>query len=298
MSPKQPGKQKRAAQNRSRRAEREARAANAARSGTEPVASGSSPAGAGASAGGAKGLLGRLRTGGTGTSPSRTAKSRGGGGAAGRPRLSMAEARALQPPGLRAALSGVFAALAAIAICLFILPSPVDADGDPYTGPTLVADWTATAVDAVVAQPAASADDVVAAIDDWAPGREETSVAAALWPWSLTMALPLGGALLAFWAVRARKPSKIVNRALYATLLGSVLTQGLLLLFLPVVLAVGVAMFQVRKAETAAAADGVIDVEPVDDEDLEGGDETAETAEADLGDGDEDDDDIEVDAGR
>ena len=61
-----------------------------------------------------------------------------------------------------------------------------------------------------------------------------------------------------------------MNRALYATLFGAVLTQGLLLLFLPVVLAVGVAMFQVRKAEThrggsSGTADGVGDVIEVDE---------------------------------
>jgi hypothetical protein len=108
--------------------------------------------------------------------------------------------------------------------------------------------------------------------------------------------LPLGGAALAFRSVRRRSPSKIVNRALYATLFGAVLTQGLMLLFLPVVVGVGVAMFQVRKAEVAAAADsgaagGVIDVDEVDDE---AEDEAAEDLAADLLDDDAEDAVIEA----
>jgi hypothetical protein len=268
MSPKQPSKQKRAAQNRNQRAAREARAANA---NVAPT----SRATGGPSAGGASGsLLSRLRGGGTTRPPSM--------------RAAAAQGRALQPPGFRAALSGLFAAVAAVLLCTLSLRYPVDARGDLYTSEQLAADWSLTAAQAAADQPGADAAEVAASIEEWAPGRGRDTVVQALWPFSLAIALPVLGAGLAFQAVRKRASSKVVNRTLYATLFGAVLTQGLLLLFLPVVLAVAVAMFQVRKAEAIAAAeaapgedgvievdevtaedDGVVDVDEVDDEPAE-----------------------------
>lgn len=173
-----------------------------------------------------------------------------------------------QPVGYRAALSAVLAAAAAVVLCIVALRYPVDARGDVYTRETLTADWSITALRAVAENPDANADEVAATITDWAPGRSRDTVAIALWPFSLALAFPLIGSGLGFHAVRKRSSSKVVNRALYATLFGAVLTQGLLLLFLPVVLALGVAMFQVRKAETIAAATtepGVIDVDEVNE---------------------------------
>ena len=248
MSPKQPSKQKRAAQNRAQRAAREARKAAAA-----------TPSGrASTGGGGGGGLLSRLRGSGR-TSSSATASGTGR-------RPSLAEARAMQPPGYRAALSAVFAAVAAIALCSFMLRYPVDGQGDLYTSETLVADWVATTLDAARSAPDLDAAELAESIDVWTPDRDDKTVLAALWPWSIATVLPLIGAGITFWAVRRRSSSKVLNRALYATLFGAVLTQGLLLLFIPVVLAVGVAMFQVRKAEAQAlaagdAADGVIDVD-------------------------------------
>jgi hypothetical protein len=252
MSPKgQPSKDKRAAQNRSQRAAREARAANA---NAAPAARATAPA---ASGGGS--LLSRLRGGGSSARPTpRTS-----------PRPTLAESRALQPPGYRASLMAVFAAGAAILLCVFVLRYPVDAHGELYTPEHLAADWSMTALRAAAEQPEATAASIVDAIDDWNPGRSQKTVIQALWPFSLAIVLPFGAAFLAFRAVRMRASSKVVNRTLYATLFGAVLTQGLLLLFLPVVLAVGVAMFQVRKAESMAAAaaattdDDVIDVDEV-----------------------------------
>jgi hypothetical protein len=264
MSPKQPSKQKRAAQNRNQRAARAARAANA---NAEPgaVVSASTPASSGS-------LLSRLRGGSTGHSSAGSAST----GTKGSARARGAALRSLQPPGYRAALSAVLAAAAALLLCTFALRYPVDAQGDLYTSETLTADWSVTALRAAADQPDASATEVARSIDEWAPGRDKAPVVKALWPFSLAIVLPLMGAGIGFWAVRKRSSSKVVNRALYATLFGAVLTQGLLLLFLPVVLGLGVAMFQVRKAETIAAAgsDGVIDVEEVDgldevDEDLD-----------------------------
>jgi hypothetical protein len=177
-------------------------------------------------------------------------------------------------------MSALLAAVAAAVVCAVALRYPVDADGDLYTRESLVADWSLTAADAAAAEPGEDAAALADSIDEWAPGSEQETVAKALWPYSLAIVLPIVGAGLGFHAVRRRAASKVVNRALYATLFGAVLTQGLLLLFLPTVIAMGVAMFQVRKAEamaTAEAADGtvapdagtVIDVEEVDDDLLE-----------------------------
>lgn len=259
MSPKrQPSKQKRAAQNRNQRAARTARTTNANTDPAERVAS-TSTAGGGT-------LLSRLRGGSTGRGPAGRAPA----GTATSARARGAALRAHQPPGYRAALSAVLAAAAALLLCTFALRYPVDAQGDLYSSETLTADWSVTALQAASEQPDATAAQVADSIDDWAPGREKAPVIKALWPFSLAIVLPLIGAGLGFWAVRKRSSSKVVNRALYATLFGAVLTQGLLLLFLPVVLGMGVAMFQVRKAETIAAAsapaEGVIDVEEIPDE--------------------------------
>jgi hypothetical protein len=254
-SKRQPSKQKRAAQNRNERAARAARAANAQVTSRPEGTSSAGPAG-GASSGS---LLSRLRSGGSGASATRgvarvsDARSRG------------AALRPDQAPGYRAALSAVLAAGAAVLLCTFALRYPVDERGDLYTRETIVADWASTALRAAQDQPDATPKEIVRSIDEWAPGRGQETVIKALWPFSLAIFLPLIGAGLGFHAVRRRSSSKVVNRALYACLFGAVLTQGLLLLFLPVVIAMGVAMFQVRKAETiAAASGGVIDVDEVD----------------------------------
>lgn len=253
MSPQRPSKQKRAAQNRNERAARAARAANA-------NAMPSAPRSSGAAASGSGSLLSRLRG---GQSRTRTTAPRTGG----------APARAIvdQPPGYRAAMSAVLAAVAALVLCTVALRYPVDVRGDVYSGPTLVADWSLSALRVIGEEPDATAAQVVKAVDEWTPGRSKDTVAKALWPFSLSLLLPAIGAGLGFHAVRRRASSKVVNRALYATLFGAVLTQGMLMLFLPVVLAMGVAMFQVRKAETIAAAtaapsggDDVIEVDSVE----------------------------------
>lgn len=234
MSPKQPSKQKRAAQNRNERAARAARTANA-----KAAARADRLAAGGASV--AKGsLLSRLRGGASTGGPS--TRSRG------------AALRATQPPGYRAALSALLAAGAAVLVTTIALRYPVDAQGDIYTGPTITADWAMTALRAAAASPEADAAELAKSIEVWTPGLSKEVVAKALWPFSLATLLPVVGAGLGFQAVRRRSPSKVVNRALYATLFGAILTQGLLLLFLPVVLAMGVSMFQVRRAEAMAAA--------------------------------------------
>jgi hypothetical protein len=195
-------------------------------------------------------------------------------------RAQGAALRGEQPPGYRAAMSAVLAAVAAAVVCAVALRYPIDADGDLYTRESLVADWSITAADAAAAEPDGDAAAVVDSIDEWAPGRQQETVAKALWPYSLAIVLPIIGSGLGFHAVRRRSSSKVVNRALYATLFGAVLTQGLLLLFLPTVIAMGVAMYQVRKAEAMAASEAasdtvvtdagtVIEVEEADDDLIE-----------------------------
>lgn len=266
MSPKQPSKQKRAAQNRQQRAARAARKANAH---AERPAAGSS-----AQQGGKSGGFFSRRA---------AAAQRPSGSS----RPSLSEARAMQPPGLRAALSAVFAAVAAIGLCALALRYPVNEDGDLYTPEKVVVEWYDTADRAAQEQPDADPAEVAASIETWSPGRSDATVVKALWPWSIAIVLPLIGAGIALWAVRNRMSSKVVSRALYATLFGAILTQGLLWLFLPVVLAVGVAMVQVRRSEVAAAqaaaGDGVIDVDEVD-ADLDAGFDAADIDGADIDD--------------
>jgi len=275
MSPKRPSKEKRAARNRAQRAALEARKAAARR---EAAAQGQSGDG-----GGRGGRFGRRGT--------------GGSGSAGR-RPTLAEARALQPPGYRAALTAIFTAAVGIVMLCTVMTVPTDGQGDPYTSDTLTADWVATALDAAQDQPGLTAAELADAIDEWTPQREDKPFAVVQWPLSLSLALPLIGAGLAFYAVRRRAGSRALTRALYTTMFGSILALGAVILFVPTILSVGVAMFQVRKAEMQAQAEardqgGVIDVdsEEVDDEDEED-EELAELAAEDaLLDVDEDDED-------
>jgi hypothetical protein len=277
-SKRQPSKQKRADQNRAQRAALSARRDNA----SAPPSSGS-----GGGSGGRPSLLGRLR-GASATTPARSTAARstsssapaaagstGVSGARADAAQRRADARAAQPVGYRAALSGVMAAGAALLLCLVFIKVPVTVDGDLYTKERLVAEWSDTALKASADEPAANAATLATGIDEWAPERSKDLLAKALWPYSAFIALPVIASVLGFRAVSRRQPSKIISRAMFATLFGAVLTQGLFLIFLPSILALGVAMFQVRKYETtvaaAAAAEGaadgdVIDADVVDDD--------------------------------
>ena len=175
-----------------------------------------------------------------------------------------------QPVGYRAALTGALAAVAAVGAS-FLVHAPVDGRGDLYTRPSITAEWSERALHASIDAPTADPTAVVKSIDDWMPDRSSERLFLIYWPTSLAVLLPVGASILAFRAVKDRRPSKIVTRAMYATLLGSVLTVGLLQFFIPTVIAISVASFQVRKAEMAAIraanADGVIEADVVDDED-------------------------------
>lgn len=232
---RQPAKQKRTNQNRQQRAALQARKEAAT------VAASSS----GGSGSGGGGLLSRLFGGG------------GGGGAIRTPRPAAGArpvpSRGTAPVGYRAAMVGLIGAVAAVAMS-FILSTPVTEDGDTYTLERVVAEWADTARRTAAEAPEADGDEVVDEIGtQWMPNRDEDRLALAAWPASLSMILPVVGAYFAFRAVQRGAGSRVVNRAMYATLFGAILTFGLLTFFLPTVIAVGVAGFQVRRAEVAAA---------------------------------------------
>ena len=84
------------------------------------------------------------------------------------------------------------------------------------------------------------------------PNGEEPYGKAA-WPLSLGLLLPVIGAGLAFRAVSKRSPAKVVNRTMYVTLFGTLLNAPAALPVPPTVIGIGIAAFQVRKAELAAA---------------------------------------------
>jgi hypothetical protein len=139
----------------------------------------------------------------------------------------------------------------------FTFNVPVDADDEPFTRESLTATWAGTALEAAVDDPDATPAELADGIEEWAPGRGETPIALALWPFSLTLLLPVIGAAIGFRAVAKRSSSRIVSRALFATLFGALLSQ-IPIFFLPSVVALGVAVFQLRKYETSVAQAALI----------------------------------------
>ena len=179
------------------------------------------------------------------------------------------------PPGHRAALSALLAAVAGAVVGALLISVPVDASGDAITSSSaLVGEYTLSAWDTLQDSPDATADDVVDAVDDWTPNGEER-YGIATWPLSLLLLLPVAASALAFQAVAKRKSAKTVMGALYATLFGALLSQQLII-FIPTVIGVGIASYQVRKAEAAATfaaqvmegGDGGDDDEDWDDDDI------------------------------
>lgn len=221
-------KQKRQAQNRA------ARQAQAARRAASQPTAGAAPAARPAGRGGRFGSLFNPRP------PA-------AGAAAGR-----AAAAADQPVGYRAALSAFLAIVAAVVISCTALRQPVDADGDLYTSASITTEWATSAVDAAAAAPGDTPKELAASIDDWTPGRSSELYAVAAWPFSAMLVLPVLAGLLAFQAVRTRRPSKVVNRAMFAVMLGAFLNQGVFVIMLPGLIGFVVASFQIRKAELAA----------------------------------------------
>ena len=258
---RQPAKQRRQTQNQRQRAALQARRVNAAER-TVPDGKVGGDSSSTTTGGGGGSLLSRLR----------------GSAATGRAVRTGTPAGS-QPPGYRAALSGLLAGVAGAVVGAILITIPVDASGDPITTRgAMVGEWTLSALDVVQADPNATADEVVDAVDDWSPNGDEP-YAKAYFPASLGLVLPIIGAALAFRAVSKRATAKVVNRAMYVTLFGTLLNIPLLFVFLPTVIGIGIAAFQVRKAEVQAAAEaaaeegggegpdgeGVIEVDEVDD---------------------------------
>lgn len=254
---RQPSKQRRQTQNQRERAARQARTANAAAEAapTGKVGGTTLPAKSGS-------VLSRL-TGTSGTS------GKSGSTAAARGRSSSTDL----PVGHRAALTAVILAATSILFVIFTIRVPLGASGDPIrTSTDRVAEWAGAALDAASSLDEPTGAEVADAVDDWSPSGRERYITA-LFPQSLAVFLPLIAAALGFQAVRQRRPAKIVNRAMYATLFGALLTVDLLIFFLPTVVSMAVASFQVRKYEFAMKAaeagppeDEVIDVDEVDDD--------------------------------
>ncbi len=266
---RQPSKQKRTTQNRQQKAALQARKAAA----VTPASSRS--AGRSGSGGG---MLGRLRGAFT---PAPRAQAAAGDGGAAAPRRSAPTSRGDQPIGYRAALIAVIGAVAAILLCC-VQSTPVNAEGDLYTSEKLVAEWSVSALRAGQVAPDATPDEVATAVEEWSPGRSSEKLVQALWPTSLFMLLPALAAFLAFRAVQRRASSKVVNRAMYGTLLGALLTFNLFIFFLPTVIAVTVAGFQVRRAEASAAAAAAADA-------ADGADDHGDVIDAEVVEDDEDD---------
>jgi hypothetical protein len=195
-------------------------------------------------------------------------------------------------------MSALLAAAAAAVVGSLMIRLPIDRSGEPISSRgALAAEWSLSALEEVEEDPSATADDVADAVRDWTPGGEEP-YAQALWPFSLGVLLPVAGAGLAFRAVSKRAPAKVVNRTMYVTLFGTLLAAQLLILFLPAVIGVAIAAYQVRKAEVAAQVAAAQDAEdtggPADDDEVIEVEEAAEDdafleAEAEADDGAEPD---------
>ena len=135
-----------------------------------------------------------------------------------------------------------------------IFPVSMGRDGEPLNSrEALVAEWSITALDAVQADPDANPEDAIAEVDEWTTGESDPYLIA-YFPLSLGVLLPVIGTALGLRAVLRRSSAKTVNRTMYVTLFGTLLNAQLLLVFLPAVIALAVAAFQVRKAEVAAGS--------------------------------------------
>lgn len=254
---RQPSKQRRQTQNQKQRAalqiRREAAAAGGAPAGKVGGDGGSSQS-SGRSSGS---VLSRLRGASATGRTLRTGRSGTGGGL---------------PVGHRAALSALFAAVAGALVGAVLFRVPVDRSGEAIvTREALVAEWVLSAADVVEETPEATPEQIADAVVDWSPGGSQP-YAQAYWPLSAAVALPVLGTALGFRAVSRRSPAKLVNRTMYVTMFGALLNAQLLIIFLPAIVGLGVAAFQVRKAEVAAtqaaAADDQAGDEQAGDDDV------------------------------
>jgi len=246
---RQPSKQRRQTQNQKQRT-----ALNARREAAAAAPTPTGKMGAGGPAASSRGsVLSRLRGASTTGRAARTSRA-GATAPAGTDASGAQTGRGGLPVGHRAALSALFAAIAGAAIGAFLFQVPVDRSGEAIASrEALVGEWVLSANDAVEANPDAEPGEVADAVDDWLSGGSKP-YAQAYWPISAAVVLPILGTGLGFRAVSRRSPAKLVNRTMYVTLFGALLSSQLLLVFLPAVISLAVAAFQVRKAEVKAQA--------------------------------------------
>ncbi|MGE3622022.1 MAG: hypothetical protein AB7L84_16325 [Acidimicrobiia bacterium] len=246
----------------------------------------------------------------------------GAGGGASRPGRSgpAALTGGQRPVGWRAALAALLMSIAAF-VLLATNDVQVDAEGKaiPATELAPLHQYgrlsVASGLQAAFAEEDPPADVAEAIAEGTAgPGDETGNSMAAYWPISLIFPLPVLITAAAFWLIHTQRAN---GRQLMFFLLGMFLASMLTgVFFLPSLVALGVASFQIRKKEATAAMaaraaagggpdGGVIDVDEVDqdfdeDDDLDGdedfddeGDDEGE--EDDLDDEDPDDPDDEAD---
>jgi hypothetical protein len=212
---RQTSKQRRAARN---RASREALAARRTNAVTGATTASTVPASSGRSA----------------TSSSTAA---GSGDAPAAPRSYLSGLRGDRRPGDRAVLAALALSVVS-AIAVLFLRVPVDDRGEPL--PTQFRGVAKLAREAVTGEPLA--DNTKTLLDASGPG---------VLPFIL---LPIAVAAFAVWANRRPDRSRMLTFALLAMAGAVILSSGIGMLFLPSLVMLGVASFQVRKADAPARA--------------------------------------------
>jgi hypothetical protein len=168
------------------------------------------------------------------TSSSATA---GSGDAPAAPRSYLSGLRGDRRPGDRAVLAALALAVVS-AIAVLFLRVPVDDRGEPL--PTQFRGVAKLAREAVTGEPLA--DNTKTLLDASGPG---------VLPFIL---LPIAVAAFAVWANRRPDRSRMLTFALLAMAGAVILSSGIGMLFLPSLVMLGVASFQVRKADAPARA--------------------------------------------
>ena len=183
-------------------------------------------------------------------SPSSTGggTSRAGGGGSGRPAAAAAVASAPPPTGLSAILRsrrpGDRAVLLAVAFSvvsvIFLLFVEVDVDDRGEAIPPSFGGVTLLAREAVTGEPV--------------PDKTESLLSASGPGIIAVMALPVLVTLFAFWGNRRPDRGRMLTFAMFGMLAAVLVTGGLGIYFLPSLIAIGFASFQVRRLEMPARA--------------------------------------------
>jgi uncharacterized membrane protein YkvA (DUF1232 family) len=182
------------------------------------------------------------------TSPSSTGggTGRAGGGGSGGPAAAAAGASAAPPTGLAAILRsrrpGDRAVLLAVAFSvvsvIFLLFVKVDVDDRGEAIPPTFGGVTVLAREAVTGEPV--------------PDKTESLLSASGPGIIAVMALPVLVTLFAFWGNRRPDRGRMLTFAMFGMLAAVLVTGGLGIYFLPSLIAIGFASFQVRRLEMPA----------------------------------------------